>query len=93
MAVGADAGVRIGDRFAVLLAGPHGLGEIFDVDLVADAGTGRHEPEVVESALAPAEESVALPIALHLDRDVALEGVVVTEAVDHDRVVYDQVDG
>ena len=60
---------------------------------MADAGTGRHEPEVVEGALAPAKESVALLIALHLDRDVALEGVVVAEAVDHDRVVDDQVDG
>ena len=93
VAVGAHQGVGIGQRAAVLGLGPHGAGEVFQVDLVADASTGRHEPKVVEGALSPAEEPVALAVALHLDRDVALEGVGVAEAVDHDRVVDHQVDG
>ena len=41
MAVRADAGVGIGDDFAALvLVDPYGLRQIFQIDLVADAGAG-----------------------------------------------------
>ena len=50
-------------------------GEVLDVDLVHDAGARRHDLEVVERALAPAQELVALAVALVLEVDVALEGV------------------
>ena len=92
VAVGADAGVRIGDRLAVLLAGPHGLGEIFDVDLVADAGARRHDAEIVEGRGAPAQEFVALPVALELALDILPEGVGRAEMVDRHRMVDHQVD-
>ena len=46
---------------------------MLDVDLVHDAGAGRDDLEVVERALAPAQELVALVVALVLDLDVALE--------------------
>ncbi len=45
---------------------PHHLGEILEVDLVADAGARRHDAEVVEGLLAPAQELVALAVALEL---------------------------
>ncbi len=89
--VGADQGVRVGDGFAVLFAGPDNLAEVFQVDLVADAGTRRHHAEVVEGLLAPAQELVAFTVALHLDLDVLLESLVAAEAVDHHRVVDHQV--
>ncbi len=50
--------------------GPDGLGEIFEVHLVADAGAGRHDAEVLERALAPFQEDVALAVALVFELDV-----------------------
>ena len=78
VAVGADAGVRVGDA----VADHDRAGEVLDVDLVDDAGAGRDDLEVVEGGLAPAEELVALAVALVLDLDVALEGVGAAEDVD-----------
>ncbi|MNJ39297.1 hypothetical protein D3C77_341660 [compost metagenome] len=92
MAVGADHGVGIGDGLAAFLGGPDGLGQVLKVDLVADAGAGRHDAEVVEGRRAPAQEVVALDVALILALDVLAEGGGVAEMVDHDRVVDDQVD-
>ena len=93
VAVGADDGVGIGDGFAGFLVQPDGLGEVLQVHLVADAGAGRHDAEVVEGRGAPAQEAVTLDVALILALDVLAEGLGGAEVVDHDRVVDDQVDG
>ncbi len=92
VAVGADAGVGIGDGRPVLVLGPHGLRQIFEVHLVADAGAGRHDAEIVEGRLAPFQEAVALLVLLVLLLDVLAEGGVVAEEVDDHRVVDDEVD-
>ncbi len=55
VAVGADQRVGKGYRvYALALLVPHGLRQIFEIDLVADAGAGRHHAEIVERARAPA---------------------------------------
>ncbi len=54
---------------------------------------GRHDAEVVERLLAPAQERVALLVALELALGVDGEGAGVAEGVDLDRVVDHQVDG
>ena len=87
--VGAHAGVRVGDAVAL----HHDAGQVLDVDLVHDAGARRHHLEVVEGALTPAQELVALAVALVLDLDVALERVGGTEQVGDHRVVDHQVGG
>ena len=69
------------------------LREVLDVHLVHDAGSGRDDLEVVERRLAPAEELVALAVALVLDLDVALERVLGAEEVGDDRVVDDHLGG
>ena len=89
--VGADAGVGVRRELPVDLAGEHDAGEVLDVDLVDDAGAGRHDLEVLEGALAPAQELVALAVALVLDLDVALEGLRRTEHVGDHRVVDHQL--
>ena len=89
--VGADAGVGVGDRRAVVVAREHHAGEVLDVDLVHDAGARGHDLEVVERALAPAQELVALAVALVLDLDVALEGLGRAEDVGDDGVVDDHL--
>ena len=84
VAVGADDGVGIGDRLLAFVQGPDGLGQVLQVDLVADAGAGRHDAEVVEGRRAPAQEVVALDVALVFALDVLAEGFRRAEVVDHD---------
>jgi hypothetical protein len=83
VAVGADKRVGIGDGLAVLIGiGPDGLGQIFKVHLVTDAGAGGHNAKVVERALTPFEELVALHVALVFTVDVHLERAGIAEFVD-----------
>ncbi len=90
--VGADAGVRIGNGFAVFIFCPDRLAQIFEVHLVADAGARWHNAEILERRGAPAQELIPFLVALVFDFDVLLEAVLAAEAVDHDRVVDDEVD-
>jgi hypothetical protein len=87
--IGADEGVGVGDPLAV----EHDAGEVLDVDLVHDAGARRHDLEIVERRLPPAQELVALGVALVLQLDVALERVRRAEEVGDDGVVDDQLGG
>ncbi len=87
--VGAHTGVRVGDSVAHV----DDLGQVLDVDLMHDPGARRHHLEVVEGALAPAQELVALLVAAVLDVDVALERRRRAEHVRDHRVVDDQLGG
>ena len=58
-----------------------------------DAGVRRHDGEVVERVLAPAQERVALLVALELALGVDAERVAGAEGVDLHRVVDDQLGG
>ncbi|MDR6166088.1 hypothetical protein QE367_000292 [Microbacterium paludicola] len=91
--VGADAGVGVCAEHAVDVAVVDDLREVLDVHLVDDAGARRDDLEVVECALTPTEELVTLAVALVLDLDVALEGVLAAEQVGDDRVVDDHLGG
>ena len=66
-------------------------GEVLEVDLVHDAGPGRHDAQVAERGLGPAQELVALAVALVLALDVERERIVCAEPVDLDRVVDDEI--
>lgn len=92
MRVGAHTGIEIGQRGALreLLAHDH-LRQIFDVDLVDDAGSRRHHAEVLEGLLPPAQEPVAFPVALVFDVHVDLDGVLYAVGVDLHRMVDDHV--
>ena len=87
VAVGAHAGVRVG----LAVADHDHPRQVLDVHLMHDAGPGRHHLELVERRLAPAQELVALEVALVLPGHVALEGVRRAEVVRDDRVVDDQL--
>ena len=54
-----------------------------------DAGPGRHDAQVTERGLRPAQQLVALAVPLVLALDVERERPVVAEHVDLDRVVDD----
>ena len=90
-------GVRIGPDERVGI-GPPGLRvmedharEVLQVDLVDDAGVRRHDGEAVEGLLAPAQELVALTVAVELERRVDRERLARAEGVDLDRVVDHQL--
>ena len=59
---------------------------------MADTGRGRHDAEVVEGALPPLEEGVALAVSLELALGVDGKGAGIAEGVDLNRVVDHKVD-
>jgi hypothetical protein len=73
--------------------GEDDAGQVFEVDLVADAHAGRDGREVAERGLAPLEEGVALAVALEFEGGVEVVGVAGAEFVDLDGVVDDQLRG
>ena len=94
VAVGAEQRVGIGVRRAVEFCGPHRLGEVLEVDLVADAGARGVRRGKLSNAVWPQRKKcVALAVALELERRrCALQRVRRCRDVDHDRVVDHQVD-
>ena len=60
---------------------------------MTDAGSGRHDPEVLKRALAPFQEVIALAVAGVFVRDVIGQSFRRAEFVDDDRVVDDEIDG
>ena len=91
MGVSADAGVGIGLQHVAAGAGKDHPREVLDVDLVHDARSGRYHREIVKGGLPPAQELVALPIALIFQFHIALESVVAAEDVGDHRVVDHQL--
>src|ERR1700722_17898275 len=92
MAVGADQGVGVGDALAGGLVNEHDPGEVFEIDLMHDAGVGRDNGEITKPGLAPAQERVTLLISLEFEQCVHLEGVGSAELVDLHGGIDDQFD-
>ncbi len=98
--IGADEGVRIGDigddglavELDLVLLRKHRLREVFEVDLMADAGAGRHHAEIVERLLRPFQEFVAFPVLPVFLLHVLLDRGVGGKKVDRHRVIADQID-
>ena len=91
--VGAHAGVGVGLGDAVGLVGEDDAGQVLDVDLVDDAGARGDHAEVGQRSLSPAQELVALGVALVLALLVALQGSGSAEGVDLHGVVDDHLGG
>ncbi len=91
--IGADerVGIRL-HRPAVPLASEHDLAQVLEIDLMADPGGRRDDAEVVERLLTPAQEGVALAVALVVAVGVDVEGAGVAERVHLHGVVDHQVD-
>ncbi len=84
---------RIGVGLAGLLVHEDDAREVLEVDLVDDARVGRHDLEVGEGVLTPAEKLVALLVALEFEQPVDAERVMAAELVDLHRVIDDELDG
>ena len=87
MAIGTNAGVWVGNRLTVNILGHNSPSQILNVDLVHDSRSGRDDLEVVESGLSPAQELVALSVALILVLNVSLGRICAAGHINHYRVV------
>jgi hypothetical protein len=65
---------------------------MLQIHLVADTRARRHDAEIVEGALAPAQEGVALAVALVLHGHVLGEGALAAEIIDHHGMIDHEVD-
>ena len=92
MRIGTNERVRQRNLAASDLAHVNHGGEMLNVDLVDDAHARWHDTQPTEGTLAPAEEAVALAVALVLALDVLRERVLGPEGVDLDRVVDHEID-
>ena len=81
---------RVRERDPVALVDD--TGEELEVDLVDDPRAGRDDREVVECALTPAQECVALAIPLELELRVPEDRAAGRELVDLHRVVDHELD-
>ena len=68
------------------------LGQIFEIDLMANADGRRDDAEVIERLLAPAQEFIALAVSLELQFDVLVERAGGGEVIDLHRMVDHQID-
>ena len=92
MRVGPDERVRIGLAERVIVDEHHAR-EVLEVDLVNDPGVRRDHLEVLERSLSPAQERVALAVALELELRIARERAARPEHVDLDRMVDHELGG
>ncbi len=74
------------------IAEDHGR-EILQVHLVDNPGIRRHDAEVLKRGLPPAQQDVALAIALEFEQGIQVERIGGAEVVHLDRVIDDQVGG
>ncbi|GBD09832.1 hypothetical protein HRbin22_02093 [Candidatus Thermoflexus japonica] len=89
----AHQGVREGHRLPIHLAGLDHLRQVFQVHLVDDAGAGGDHPEVPEGLLGPAQQRIALPVALELLFHIQVKGQLRPEEIHLDGVVDHQIGG
>ncbi len=93
MRVRPHQGIWEGQPAAALFDARDDAGEIFKIDLMANARARRHHLEISEALLSPAEEGVALDIAQKFDFVVEGQRIGGAKLIHLDGVVNDQFDG
>ena len=86
--IGADQGIGIGDTFIVV---PDNIAEVFQIDLMANAGARRDHAEIIERSLTPAQEGIAFLVAFVFPGHVGVGGVGAAVIIDHHRMIYHQI--
>jgi hypothetical protein len=92
MRVGADERIGIRQRHTGDRLREHHAGQMFDVDLMHDAGVRRNDLEVVECMLTPTKEGIPLPVARELELGIQRECILPTKVVDLHRVIDHELD-
>ena len=68
-----DKRIRIGPTRPLDFLADNDLRQVFEIHLVDDAGGGWHDAEMVEGFHSPAQELIALAIALEFQFGIATE--------------------
>ena len=89
--VGAYQRVGIGNFTIAVLGRPNDLGQMFKIDLVANAGAGRYAAEVVECLRAPTQKGIAFAIAFIFKLDITGEGIAATKRIDLNGMIDHQI--
>ena len=61
--------------------------QVFEIYLVHDSGVGRHDRQIAEGCLAPAQKCIALFVALKFEERVHIDGVLGPELIDLNGVI------
>ena len=91
--IGADQRIGIGEHGRLLAIGEDHRRQIFEIHLVHDAGVGRHHAKILKRFLAPAQERVALLIALEFEQRVDAECAGGAELIHLHGVIDHQIGG
>ena len=91
MAIGANHAVRVCDFISAVFGRPNGLGQIFQIHLMADASARWHHTEVFKCALAPAQKLIALTIAVIFKVNILGKAIALAGIIHHDRVIDHQI--
>ena len=91
--IGADQRIGKGRRACRLARRENHARQVFQIHLMADAGVWGHHLEILEAFLAPAEESVALDVALKFEFGVEGERIRSAEFVHLHRMIDHQFGG
>ena len=93
MAVGADTSIGIGHGSAFDFGGPDCFGNIFKINLMADASAWRYGGKIIKAALSPFQKLVTFRITGHFQIDIFLQGRCGPRHIHHHRMVNDQING
>jgi len=91
VAVGAHKAVGIGYRQTIRLTYLHHLSQILQIHLMHDPRSRRHDSEVLEGLLSPAQELVAFAVALEFPLSVVSQRILGSVGINLHRVIYDQI--
>ena len=89
--VGPVQRIRINEGRGAVGAGPGHLAQVFKVNLMANSGSRRHDAEIGERFLTPAQKAIPLTVAFELQIFVLARGVSRGEHVDLDGMVDDEI--
>ena len=93
MRIRPDKGVGKRDPGPVpILVFPDRPRQVLQIDLVANSGSGRHDPKVLERRLPPFQEGIPFQVSFVFAFHIDPECTRIAEFVDHDRMVDDEVD-
>ena len=93
MGVGTDQCIRIINvaSFGVITL-VDATGQIFHIDLMDNTETRRNDTECIESLHAPFHELVTFSVTVEFQLHVEVQRIVLTEIIDLDGVIHDQID-
>ena len=81
--IGANQRIWIGYCFVINLIGPNCLRQELEIYLVANAGAGRHNTEIIKGFRTPTQKLIAFLVALKFFINISVESFITAVIVNH----------